>query len=270
MTLRQMREALNLSQQQMARRFGVSRQRWCDLEVGVRLPSCELARQLEAALPPEPCPCVGDTLTFAQQRQLVSPRRYEISPVNVEKWLKAKESWAYPISQLQLGPRMRQWMESTFHLDSSVEAYGWYQLATLKARPLLHNPHELGFRAHPIVDNLGRALGERRLPGLYGQHDGLHFLVWPQVNLRPPNSPTLRPDGLVWLRKGRKCAWSILEFDGRGHNADNDAYRDSVLRLPPIRFDEDQHIRTLQVARRFIAQSYEKLGLPLSPPPKRV
>ena len=157
MTLRQMREALNLSQQQMARRFGVSRQRWRDLEVGLRLPSSDLARQLEAALPPEPCPCVGDTLTFAEQRLLVSPRPYEMSPVNAEKWLRAKESWAYPISQLQLGPRICKWMEATFPTDSSVEAYGWYQLATLKARPLVHNPHELGFRAHPIVEG-GRCL----------------------------------------------------------------------------------------------------------------
>lgn len=245
--LQQLRRKLQFSMQEMAEHCGLARQSWRDLEMGHRLPSARLTQQLESQH--GPIPSQFDTFSAVEQRLWVPISPYSLSPVNPEPWQRALRNWAYPISHLKLDTRTLEWMTRMLPSESSLESCGLFQLASLKARPLLHNPHQLAYREHPIVDNLGKALGERCLAALCGQHEGLRFILWPQVNLRP-GSVTFRTDGLLWLRFGPKCAWCILEFDGLGHNTDKDQYRAKILGHREIRLSH-REVTQFQVAKLF-------------------
>lgn len=248
---RKLRQQLQLTQGQMAERLGLSRQFWGQLETGKALLGRERARELEPVL--GPLPTMADTLSNQEQRGWSPLYPYELACVSGEPWRRALRNWGYPISQLGLDARTQAWMVQLLPCDSAVEAYGWLQLAALEARPLLHNPHQLGFRDQPIVDGQGKALGERYLPGLYGGHGEVKFMVWPQVRLRPGNT-TFRVDGLVSLKVSGVVFWAILEFDGRGHNYEGDDVRRELLRMREIRISQDQ-VERRQVGCSFCAQA---------------
>lgn len=202
--LKLVRKVLHLNQQQAAQKFEVSRQLWAYIESDSCLPSAKLAASLTEAV--GLVPHQDEVLSGREIRVLIQDLRpYEFELAHPEPWHRAAKNWAYPISRLELDPRTRPWMEKLMVCQSAIEAYGWLQLAGLKGRPQISNPHELGFRELPITDGRGKALGERRLAGLRGEHLGLRFLTWPQVHLRP-GSVTYAVDGLVWIRWGNRSS----------------------------------------------------------------
>jgi len=207
-----------------------------------------------------PVPSLADVFSAQKRRQwLPGLQPYELEPAHPEPWHRAAKNWHYPISQLGIEPRTRKWMERWMACESAIESYGWLQLASLGGRPQIHNPHQLGFRELPIMDGQGKALGERRLAGLCGEHKGIRFLAWPQVHLRP-GSVTYRADGLVWMRYGQRVVWAILEFDGPLHRPEDDEFRESQLGLPPIRITHGQVTR-LQVTATFLRKALEILKI---------
>lgn len=232
---REIREGLRLSQAEMADKLGISRQYWQRVEAGSALLGDEVGRLLESEV--GALPLSGDGLRPQQVRDWTLIRPTQFILANQEPWQRAVSNWGYGISRLELPARLKDWMARLFPCDSALECFGWMQLATLKAGPLLDNPHFLGFRALPIVDQFGRALGERKLPGLYGSFDSFKFLVWPQVGLRPGRA-TFKADGLVWLKKARCGVWAVLEYDGSGHDHSRDKMRRSWLKLDEIRIGE--------------------------------
>jgi len=117
------------------------------------------------------------------------------------------------------------------------------------ARPQISNPHVLGFRAWPIVDAEGQLLGERKLAGLMGRLQGLQYVLWPQVLLRP-QTLTFRVDGLVFLRRGRRTVWCIVEFDGPGHRPEQDRFRAAQLKLPEIRVGWSEVAQTVEIFQK--------------------
>lgn len=233
--LHEIRVQLGISQGEMAARLGVSRQCWNRLEAGAVLLNGQLGEMLEKDFGALALAC--DTLSFLEAREWSKTRPYAFRRVNPEPWERAWSNYGFDISRLPIEARLREWMTKLLPCDSALESFGWFQLAALSARSLLHNPHALGFRGAPIVDGRGRALGERYLPGLAGRFDRVKFLLWPQVSLRPARA-TFRVDGLVWARCGRKGAWAALEFDGSGHHFAKDAMRKEILRLDEIRIPE--------------------------------
>lgn len=248
-----------MSQGEVAEKLGFSRQFWQRVESGQALLGGEAGRLLEEEMGSLPLTC--DALTPQQIRVWTRVRPFELLRVNPEPWQRAGENWGYGISQLQLPKRLPEWLSKLFPADSAPECYAWLQIATLAARPLVENPHFLGFREIPILDRQGRALGERRLPGLYGSFDKVKFIVWPQVSLRPSRAKAIfRVDGLVWVKQGRKGCWGILEFDGSNHDLAKDEVRRNLLKLGELRIPESE-ITGGQAAESFRRQA-RKLLLP--------
>lgn len=190
-TLREIRKQLCATQQEMADLCQVSRQYWCDLKAGQFLPSAAVAAKLEEH---GTFPSLQDTFSARQARLWFETFPYQVTRVNRQPWERALSNWAYPLSRMRMAERTRQWMVTMINCDSALEAYGWLQIAAMGALPQIHNPDELGFREQPIVDQDGKVLGERCLPGICGEFEGLRYMIWPQVNLRPKTT-TFRPDG---------------------------------------------------------------------------
>jgi len=241
------RKALNLTQQEMADRCGLSRLVWRAMEVGASLPTPAQARQIEAVCG-FPVPSSHDLISPQDLRNWFGRRRFAFAPVNPEPWQRVRRN-----PQIDKEDACRytlEWAQRLLPCDSALEAHGWLQFIQFGARPLLANPHELGCEWHPIVDHLGKALGCRSLPGLQGRIDSFRYAVWPQVSLRT-SALTLRLDGLLWLGMGAKSTWTGLEYDGRGHNSKNDLYRNQCLGKEVMRFSY-QEIEELQVERLFV------------------
>lgn len=253
--LREIRVRRCLTQQQMADKCRISRQRWSQIEAGLSLPPPEVAEELAEF---GPIPSALDMFSGQQLRQWFLTVPYQLKLVNRDPWEKALRNWGYWIGKLGVDGRTRQWMMGMLESESALEAYGWFQVAALNGRPQIYNPHEAGFGLHPVVDRLDRLLGERRLPGLYGQTEGIRFVAWPQISLRLRS--IFRLDGLIWLRKGVKGAWAMLEFNGPTHETEYDKTRKALLGLPDITVTESD-IKALRVAAIFRKQAQKILEL---------
>lgn len=223
-----LRKGLGVTQAGMARLCQLSRHHWGDVESGVTLPGPQAVRRIEALTGLAGLPSSVDSLTADEIRRLAGPRCYSICKPRLEGWRR------FGPGRSGLRVPYQAWMERMLPADSALECRGWVQFALRGARPQISNPHSLGFRAWPIVDAEGQLLGERKLAGLRGCLEGLQYVVWPQVLLRP-QLLTFRVDGLAFLRRGRHVAWSIVEFDGHGHRPEQDRYRAGQLQLPEIR-----------------------------------
>jgi DNA-binding XRE family transcriptional regulator len=245
--LKELRLRLGATMQQMADRCQVSRQHWSDIEAGRVLPTPEVAGHLSCF---GLVPCTNDTLSARQLRTWETGCPYNLERVNPEPWDRAIRNWGY---RLDLDGRIREWLMTMIVSESGLESCGWFQLAALNARPLIENPHTLGYRELPIMDRQGKVLGERCLPGICGNWGGLRFMAWPQVSLRPGNV-TYRADGLLWLREGKRSAWGVLEFDGPTHNLPWDAERKRLLGMAEIRFSHDE-VKGFRVGQRFREQA---------------
>lgn len=232
------RKHLGLTQASMAELCELGRNAWMNIESGRTLPSLDVARRIEEASGRLALPHQGQELTAKEVDWWSSGARYDLPAVNGEAWRRAgRNSWhtlRFPVD-----PDRRLWMETFLPAQSSVESRVLLEFAHAGARPQLSSPSEVGLRDLPILDAQGFALGERRLPGLRGEVEEVHFLLWPQVHLRPDNV-TYCVDALLRLRSGRKSAWCILEVDGKGHNSQNDVFRADSLKLHCIRISHEQ------------------------------
>ena len=220
---------MNLAQAEVARRCGMSRQRLCLIEGGRALPTQKQAVLLAGALGLGAVPCVEDIRSDKKVGRL---RPYTFDPVNQERWNSAGKFWERLFRKLPAG--RLAWMRNMLRVDSAIEALAWILLALAGATPFVGNPHQWGFRLHPLVDGLGLCLGERVLPGLHYEKDGVAFWLWPQVNLRPKDV-TFRVDALMLFIEGDKCRWLIVEIDGDGHVSINDLFRQEQLKMGEVR-----------------------------------
>ncbi|MBX3170592.1 MAG: helix-turn-helix transcriptional regulator [Candidatus Eremiobacteraeota bacterium] len=235
---------LHLSSQKMADRIGISRFAWRRLETGKNLPSPQQAQNLETlcghALP------TTAHLISSERMRLFETGRYQLPPVTPGPWLRLK-SRVLPTTP---GWRTLDWAQQLISCESDFEAKGWWSFIRAGAKPVMANPHELGFDLHPIVRADDRALGARVLPGFGNFEGNLPYLIFPQVRLRTPTIPA-RLDGLVWYKAGAFTGWADLEFDGAGHNFANDSRRTQALGLPAIRITQ-QVLESNQVLQTFL------------------
>ena len=125
-------------------------------------------------------------------------------------------------------------MRNMLRCDSAIEALAWILLSVAGASTFVGNPHQWGFRKHPLVDGLGLCLGERVLPGLHYEKDGIAFWLWPQVSLRPRDL-AFRVDALMLFVEGGRIRWLVVEIDGDGHVSTNDQFRKEQLQMGEVR-----------------------------------
>ena len=247
------RKKLGLTQAQMADRVGLARQTWQLLEYGQLLPSAEVAEhiyQLTAIV----VPCLTDCISSKDARTWATVRPYEFEKASLEIWARVHEK-CENMTELyrQIPASLVGWMENMLACESFPEGFGLLQFALAGAGRMLSNPHELGYRGQPIIDARGQLLGERKLPGLQGRIQGLRYLLWPQVGLRP-RSATFRLDGLMLVQAGASCIWCDLEFDSSLHDLARDQSRAKLIGLPEIRLSE-QDVEAVRVVERVYEQA---------------
>lgn len=235
--LEQLKNAKGLKQAELARRTGVPRQRISKIETGTVLPTRAQSEALSQELGVDGMPCSDDVLSDKQMGTVSKRRPFELETHNQERWNVAFRIWNKKISALDR--RQVTWLRQLIRVDSAIEALAWLLLLAAGFKPFLGNPHQFGFRLHPLVDTLGACLGERMLPGLYLQNKGLSIWIWPQVHLRPKES-AFRPDALVCIASGATCRWCLLEIDGNGHNSAKDRFREEQLGMNEFRFTQAQ------------------------------
>lgn len=236
--LRQIREARGWSQGEAATNIGMNRQYLIRLEQGRALPTAAQALKMAS--------CYGAPVS--SEAMMVSGRRlcdragsrpFSLEAVNPEPWRAAQKYWGGRMASEGLDPLVWEWMCHHLPGESSHECYLWGQVQCAGAQPFLGSPLMWGFDQHVLVDRLGKLLGVRILPGLIYQQGDLEVILWPQVSLRT-DKHTFRVDALVFVRKGRKRFWPIVEVDGSGHNSTGDAYRSGQLQMMEVRLSGEE------------------------------
>lgn len=252
--LRSHRVARGLTQADLAEACRISRQLVGRLESGQSLPNSDLARKLESVLQCGPLTCTADEVT-TKGWPLQS---YEFPAVDPECWRRALKDWAYQIQRLGISPALLSWLKHYLACESAIEAYTFLQLARFAARPQVSNPHLLGFRALPIVDRVGKLLGGTAPVRAPGPIRGRPVLTLDPGPPEPANY-AYRPDALVLLRRGGRLVWCILEVDGKGHDPERDAFRQSMIKLDEIRLT-DRMVRNHQASESFKRQALDLLA----------
>lgn len=251
---RQLRLSLKLTQGQMAEACGLSRSAWQMIEYAVFLPSEEVALRICELSGLEAVPSVVHCFSNREMRSWTRTRPFELRRVNPEPWIRAHER-CFHMTEFyrKITPRTVAWMEQMLPCHSMPEAFTWLQFAFLGGTPMFGSPPDFGFRHLSVMDPEGRALGERQLPGLQGEYQGLRYLVWPQVGLRP-RSATFWVDGLMLLDQGREWRWSTLELDAAGHDPSRDPVRRKLLGMDEIRVSGEE-IERLEALPRILEQA---------------
>jgi len=190
-------------------------------------------------------------------------RPFDFEIYSQERWKLALNNYSSLIARLGVDVRVLTWMRLLIRVDSQLEALFWILLVAGGCKVFLGSPTSYGFRQHLTVDSRGDGLGERVLPGLYYEGNGVSFWLWPQVSLRPTNI-AYRPDALMLFLEGNIRKWLVSETDGRGHKKERDAFRNEQLKMGEVRFTEDEikdrGLLNLLIERARVAQYPPKLA----------
>lgn len=236
--LKAIREAVGWTQSEAAQKIGMNRQYLIRLEQGRALPTAAQAMRM-ALCYGAPVSCDAMMVSGRRLCDRADSRPYRLEVVNVEPWRTAQKFWGGRLAKKKLDPLVWEWMCHHLCGESSHECYFWGQVQCAGAQPFLGNPLMWGFDEHVLVDRLGKLLGVRILPGLVCIQGDLELIFWPQVSLRTEKH-TFRADALVFVRKGKRRFWMILEIDGPGHSATGDAYRSQQLQMLEVRLSGEE------------------------------
>ena len=213
---------------------GIPKTTLWELEQGSWLPEPADAAKLRTGLNIPGLPDSSQILCNKQLRQLCRPRPVNWGRTNRNCWHRMEEMFPYQLARLGIDPARLAWMKECLASDSPYECLGMCSLVADGARETFANPHACGYRAQPILDRDGLALGERYLPGLAWAVDQELCMVWPQVTVLTAKG-SFRLD-LLLLARDR---WDMGEIDGKTHTADSDDLRSEMLGKKPIRISNE-------------------------------
>ena len=236
--LKELREARGWSQDEAATRIGMNRQYLIRLEQGRALPTAAQAQRM-ARCYEAPVSCDAMMVSGRRLCDRADLRPYRLEAVNRAPWRAAQKFWGGRMAKANLNPQVWEWMCHHLSGESSHECYFWGQMQCAGAESFLGNPLVWGFDQHVLVDRLDKLLGVRILPGLAYKRGDLEIVFWPQVSVRTEKH-TFRVDALLFVRKGKKRFWMILEIDGAGHDASGDAYRSQQLQMLEVRLSGEE------------------------------
>lgn len=233
--LRQRRIDLGLTQADVAKTAGLSRQQYVRIEQGLALPGKEQAARLTEILGTA---LLHGAQTFSdrQRRAAAGYTPYRLETVSSEPWRVFEQTHGVAMG---VDRATWDWLRTYVHCDSSFECGGHCDIVRGGARPMVDSPLLWGFERHVLLDSKGQLLGARVLPCLHYQEKDVQLIFWPQVTLRTERG-TLRVDGLMiyWSSQGRY--WCVVEFDGLGHQGEKDPYPAQMHQMPEIRFSSNE------------------------------
>lgn len=227
-SIEELRKRKGWNRSQLGRATGLDRRFLADLERGIALATPETQKVLRGH-GITGLASVGQVLHKKDLRALTL-HPYAIPNHSLEAWDRAASS--YPRLYRKIDAESLAWLRNYVRADSVLECNLWVRLVLAGGELRLANPHSLGFRKVPVVDELGDVLGERLLPCILLKLDSLEVVFWPQVWLRPDRW-SFRVDSLI-LRTFPNTRWGTIEVNGAGHYHEKDPFRSSQLKLDTI------------------------------------
>ena len=237
---------------QLADLSGASRSTLWRIEQGICLPDPLSAAKLRELLA---LPGLPDSSQILGSRAVQSSASFDFPRPNQSNWERMEKSFSHQIRQLRVPQTILDWMKECLSSDSPRECLALCGLAADGATPQLSNPHMLGYRRCCITDREGLALGERMLPGLQWNIDGVPVLMWPQVSFLTAYG-TYRSD-LLMAVQGQ---WPTAEIDAKPPDPEYERYRSLALGNEPFRYTNED-VRKLQFVGMLREALREKLNL---------
>ena len=250
--IKRRRLELKLSLQKLADLTGVPRSTLWEIENGLTLPDPQAAARIRQVLE---LPGLPDNSQLLGPKTIQPTRPFDWARPNQTVWQRMEKIFAYELRRLNLPPHLVQWMKECLTNDSPLECLALCSLAADGATGQFSSPHQLGFRRQCIIDQEGRALGERLMAGLSWRVENQTALIWPQVRMLTPQG-YWQPDLLIGVA-GR---WPTAELDGKDHCPDRDRYRDLSLGQASLRISNDE-VRKFQFVPKLREYLLELLNL---------
>lgn len=202
--LREKRRQLGMSQEELARRSGISARRISAYEHGKRSAPQEVQEALERALARAEC----NILSVLANRDPGEGWKGESISL-LPEWF---------LQQVPVTP---------------IQASLWNRLALDGAQALSLSPARYGF-PQALVNERDWGVGAQPLPCLIWRRGPLHFLVWPRVRVRT-SSRAYGLDALALVGRPSQRCWVALEIDGAQNSWDparSQEVKLSFLRVP--------------------------------------
>ena len=232
--IRQQRLKRHLSQTQLSRECGISRDRWSQLERGYRRPSVREIQIISDVLhlrsfSVPPSGLHRDILQISTSlRKSAKPfLAHQDRPTNF-RYLAALKRHRPLVTRLTSLARKRgdiRVCEShcqNIACGSYLEALYLLTIVVSGASPCYLTPASFGHTPHPIVDPILRQEVGHRPHACFATTEKAYFF---QVSFATPSSICV--DLLIW-----DGAWKVLEINGEGHQTHSDLLRSSILGLP--------------------------------------
>lgn len=252
--LRQARLEKGLSLRKLAELCKLDFRRLSEVERGHHLATRQMVKSLRSQL--------GESFSLPTRtpksikrwlRRLVPVRPYELRSDGLASWEYGERVYYQELQSMDAYGYLPTWFRKSVPCASADEVRLWYHLIESPADLILESPSTLGFRQLDLVDCRGRALGERKLPGIRLRGRQGQGVVWPQTWLRTEKGRRYCLDGLVLYRRRQGQIWCDLELDGPHHRPNRDRFRAQQLGLAEVRFrleeldrgDLRQHLEAL-------------------------
>jgi len=232
MTIAEKREAMGLTQKQLAEEFGVCPSAWSRYENGSRQWPAELRAKVLIRLKMAP-PIAGvGAWTWAQHRQFARMDQWAVEVDPGATWADLTPGYFNFYRRLRPKRRVPEDFKRLVRADSRLEGCVYCWLSEAGAEFALISLVALGFPHHPLVDAQGKPMSMARRAAFFFEG----WVIFPQVHLLV-NGLVIRVDALAF----NGICWKVLEFDGRAHQGRSwDEIRDSRLIPPTIRFTDQE------------------------------
>lgn len=232
MTIAEKREAMGLSQKQLAAEFQVCPTAWSRYERGARRwPAALLPKVLER-LKMAPEVSRAGAWTWARHRQFAQIDQWSVEVDPGPTWDKLSPGYYQFYRRLKAKRPVPVDFKRLVRIDSRLEGCVYCWLSEAGAEFVLVSLVALGFPHHPLVDAHGKPMSMARRAAFFYQG----WLIFPQVHLLV-NGQIIRVDALAF----NGGCWKVLEFDGPAHKGRKwDETRDSWLIPQTIRFTDEE------------------------------
>lgn len=251
-TIKQRRQALNISQQKLADEAKMERSRLCRVERGefqarpeeavliARALKCRLEDlQLDLELPP---PYTEEAREFLKRFRKSPSYEYKHDRPIESRFPVMRDHYGIDVKALRADPHMDRFLHRAY-FDSAMEPSFWSERHRLeKALPVEAAPQLVGFDLHPVVSpqKPHRVIGHCPVPAMATAR----WLAILQVGVLTPRY--FRMDALIVTFHGGRRIFVVLELDGPSKPPPC-AVRERMIGLSVIRFSKEEILRGVSI-----------------------
>ncbi|MBX3166983.1 MAG: hypothetical protein KF760_06215 [Candidatus Eremiobacteraeota bacterium] len=232
MTIPEKRQAMGLTQKQLAEEFQVCPTAWSRYENGSRKWPVALLPKVLERLKMAPEVSRAGAWTWARHRQFARMDQWAVEVEAGPTWDKYSPGYYQFYRRLKPKRPIPLDFKRLVRMDSRLEGCVYCWLSESGAEFVLVSLAALGFPHHPLVDAQGKPMSMARRAAFFFEG----WLIFPQVHMLV-NGQIIRVDALAF----NGLYWKVLEFDGGAHKDRTwDQTRDSWLIPETIRFTDHE------------------------------